>query len=321
MQSRRPAPPASTLDDRYLAFLRALAPSVAHGKATLTEVREAASLARLPWQAGGPQMDEIAEAIVQTSVCQVRIRTFYPAAERPLPAIVYFHGGGWTLLGLDTHDRIMREYATASGWAVVGVEYPRAPEFAFPDTVAVCRDLLERVASGDLADVRRPLVLAGDSSGANLAIATALSARDTNQDNADALILNYGVYDGIKPRASYGIFSDAPFTLTRDRMAWFWDQYCPDPTARRHPHASPLHADLRGLPAIRMVTTGLDVLRDENREFLLRLFDAGNTVSLDHHPRAPHAFLEAITFHDEPLNTIASSAAWLNQVCRGALKS
>ena len=112
----------------------------------------------------------------------------------------------------------------------------------------------------------------------------------------------------MKPRARQGATSNA-------RMAWFWSQYCPNPAARQHPHASPVRARLEGLPPVRLVTTGLDVLRDENRELLVRLFDAGNAVSLDHHPTAPHAFLEALAFHDEPLAAIASAAAWLNLKC------
>lgn len=312
-----PPSPAAGLDDRYLAFLRALVPAVSPDRASVDDVRRAAAAARLPWQAGGPRMHEVADQVISTRLLDLPVRVFYPRPTRPLPAIVYFHGGGWTLLDLDTHDRIMREYAAASGWAVIGVDCPRAPEVMFPDTVSVCAEALDRIVSGAVAGVVAPLALAGDSSGANLALATTLAARDDGKLGIAALVLNYGVYDGAMAGNSYSTFSEAPFTLTNARMAWFWSQYCPDAALRQHPHASPVRARLDGLPPVRLVTTGLDVLRDENRELLVRLFDADNAVSLDHHPTAPHAFLEALAFHDEPLTAIASAAAWLNQVCLG----
>ncbi len=242
----------------------------------------------------------------------IRIRVYYPMATRALPTLVYFHGGGWALLDIDTHDRVMREYAAASGWAVVGVDYPRAPEFRFPDIVVACAAAVREIASRHSGGLGRPIALAGDSSGANLALAAAIANRDEGGVRIDALVLNYGVYDGNEVRPSYAAFSDPPFTLTSERMAWFWDQYCPDLTARSHPLASPLRADLRDLPPIRLVTTGLDVLRDENLALLVRLFEVGNAVSLDHHPNAPHAFLEALALHDEASRAIAQSAAWLN---------
>jgi acetyl esterase/lipase len=305
------------MDEAYLPFLRALAPhnpEMAPGKASIAEMRDAAARARLPWQAGGAAMHEIAEDTIDTPQGPTRIRVYYPVAARPLPTLVYFHGGGWTLLDIDTHDRIMREYAALSHWAVVGIDQPRAPEIRFPDTVVACRAIVRAISSHSAPAFGKPLAIAGDSSGANLALATALVARDESALDVQALILNYGVYDGSTTRSSYDSFGGPPLTLTRERMAWFWDQYCPDQAARLHPLASPLHADLGDLPPIRLVTTGFDVLRDENIALMVRLCEAGNAVSLDHHPHAPHAFLEALALHNEALEAIGQSATWLNAI-------
>ena len=261
-------------------------------------------------------MHEVTEDAIPTPQGRTRIRVYYPVPTHPLPTLIYFHGGGWALLDIDTHDRIMREYAAASRWAVVGVDYPRAPESRFPDIVLACAAAVREIASMNSGRRGGPIALAGDSSGANLALAAAIANRDEGGVRVDALVLNYGVYDGSEIRPSYAAFSEPPFTLTSERMAWFWDQYCPNLTARRHPLASPLHADLRDLPPIRLVTTGLDVLRDENLALLVRLFEAGNAVSLDHHPNAPHAFLEALALHDEASLAIVQSAAWLNSTVR-----
>ena len=304
------------LDPAYLPFLKAVGPSnpaLVPGEASIEEIRAAAAGSRLQWKDGGAAMSAIVEEAIETPQGKVGIRVNYPHAAGPLPTLVYFHGGGWALLDNDTHDRLMREYAAATGWGVVGVAYPRAPEVRFPDTVAACTTTIgiirERLPHLGLI---APLALAGNSSGANLALSTAIALRNSGATNVDALILNYGVYDGTRESPSYAVFSDPPLTLSRDRMAWFWDQYCPDPEARSHPLASPLFADLAGLPPVRLVTTGVDVLRDENLAMAVRLFEAGNALSLDHHPHAPHAFVEALALHPEGRQAIADAAAWLN---------
>lgn len=304
------------LDPAYLPFLKAVGPSnppLLPGKASLEEIRAAAAGARLQWKDGGPAMEAIVEETIDTPHGTVGLRAYYPSPGRPLPTLVYFHGGGWTLLDNDTHDRMMREYAAASGWSVVGVAYPRAPEVRFPHTLAACTTAVEAITrSRKDPGLPAPLALGGDSSGANLALGTALALREGGMVKIDALLLNYGVFDGSCEAPSYAAFSDPPLTLSRDRMAWFWDQYCPDPESRLHPFASPLRADLSGLPPVRLVTTGVDVLRDENLAMAVRLFEAGNALSLDHHPRAPHGFIEALAIHPEGREAVVQAAAWLN---------
>ncbi|MCB1487228.1 MAG: alpha/beta hydrolase [Bauldia sp.] len=304
------------LDSAYLPFLEAVgptSPAQAPTEAGIEEMRAAAAQARLQWKDGGATMDAVVEEAIETPRGEIGLRVYYPHAAGPLPTLVYFHGGGWALLDNDTHDRLMREYAAASGWAVIGVAYPRAPEVRFPGIVTACTAAIETIRQNlPRLGLIAPLALAGDSAGANLALSTAIALRDSGATNVDALILNYGVYDGTCESPSYAAFSDPPLTLSRDRMAWFWDLYCPDPEARRHPLASPLFADLAGLPPVRLVTTGVDVLRDENLAMAVRLFEAGNALSLDHHPHAPHAFVEALALHPEGRQAIAAAAAWLN---------
>lgn len=311
-------PPTGTagLDPAYLPFLRAVGPSnppLVPGEASIEEMRAAAASARLQWKEGGAAMAAVAEEAIDTPHGTVGVRLYYPGPGRPLPALVYFHGGGWTLLDNDTHDRVMREYAAESGWAVVGVAYPRAPEVRFPGILAACIAAVEEIGrSRTRLGLAPQLALGGDSSGANLALSTALALRDSGTVKVDALLLNYGVFDGSCEAPSYAAFSDPPLILSRNRMAWFWDQYCPDPEARRGPLASPILADLAGLPPVRLVTAGIDVLRDENLAMAVRLFEAGNALSLDHHPRAPHAFVEALAVHPEGRQAIVQAAAWLN---------
>jgi acetyl esterase len=267
-------------------------------------------------------MHETRERMLATATQSVKLRIHYPVPDRPLPGLLYLHGGGWTLLDLDTHDRIMREYAAATDWAVIGVDLPRAPEAPFPQALETCAEVLAAlpVCAAQWGLLSRPLALCGDSSGANLALAAALKHRDAGLSTPDALILAYGVYDCDLSRGSYAALGRPPFVLSAERMAWFWDQYCPDPCDRFDPLASPMRADLRGLPPVLLIAAGQDVLRDENVALMARLVEAEVAVSLDHYPRAPHGFLEALALSDESGMAIRRAGRWLNETVAGALK-
>jgi acetyl esterase len=202
--------------------------------------------------------------------------------------LVYLHGGGWTLLDLDTHDRIMREYAGTSGWAVVGIDFPRSPETPFPRALKACVEVLDALnhLGADLGLSCRSFALAGDSSGANLALALSIKLREEGARPIDALVLSYGVYDCDLKRPSYAAFSDPPFVLSAERMAWFWANY--DKADRRQlAEIGPEWRCKRIEPLSRIRT-----LRDENLAPAERLIEAGNSPSLDHYPRAPHGFLD-----------------------------
>jgi acetyl esterase len=311
--SRRRDEAAIVLDAGHRAFLAALASAGTAGSTSLGDLRAAAEAVRLPFQAGGPAMDEVADVIIATRAGEAQVRLHYPVAARPLPALVYFHGGGWTLLSLATHDRIMREFAAATGWAVAGVELPRAPEVPFPGALDLAREATIALgAEAGRHGLDGRMALAGDSSGANLALSAAIALRDAGRAVAEALILAYGVFDCDFTRLSYRAFSRPPLTLSADRMAWFWSNYCPSVADRANPLAAPLHADLGGLPPVRLVVAGQDVLRDENLAMAVRLAEAGNAVSLDHYPGAPHGFLEALSLAPPGAMAIARAAAWLN---------
>ena len=303
------------LEAGHLKFLAALSGAGGPRDASLPDLRATAAAARLQWQKGGAAMDAIVENEIATEVGPVRIRRYFPGKRRPVPGIVYFHGGGWTLLGLDTHDRIMREYAARSGWAVIGVEFPQAPETPFPGALDTC--LAAIAALGTWAGrfgLEPSFAVAGDSSGANLALAATLALRDRGAVLPLALILNYGVYDHDLTRPSYAAYSRPPLTLSAERMGWFWRNYCPDAANRDDPLAAPLRADLTGLPPARLVVAGQDVLRDENLAMALRLAEAGNRVSLDFYPDGPHAFIEALALSDTGNIAIRRAADWLNDV-------
>jgi acetyl esterase len=278
----------------------------------LARRRAVAERVREPWTSGGPTMATTETLIV--GPFDTRVRIHRPTDAGPLPVLVYLHGGGWTLFSIDTHDRLMREYAARSGCAVVGVDYSLSPEVRFPialdEAEMVCAWLGEHGAAHGL-DAGR-LALGGDSAGANLALSTALRLRDAGT-GAAALLLNYGAFDTVQ-RASHARFDGDGFMLTGPEMAAFWENYLgPDGAARDHPHARPMLADLRGLPPAFLCIAECDILADENRIMADRLRDAGVDVAATVYSGATHSFLEAVEISALADRALGEAARWLRE--------
>lgn len=279
----------------------------------LAEARRQAVALRRPFNEGGPVMVHRSDLRLETERGPLPVRILRPGAERSLPALVYLHGGGWTFLDLDTHDRLMRTLAAGSGWAVVGVDYPLAPEAPFPQAIEQIAALVRLLRRDGLAYGLDPdrIALGGDSAGANLALGTALLLRDSGEDPGAALLLAYGVYDSDPERPSYRRFGDGTYPLAAARMGWFWSNYVPDPAQRRHPLAAPCHADLRGLPPARLLIAEADVLHDENLALAESLRAAGNRGMATVHLGTTHAFLEATRVSALARAAALEAASWL----------
>ena len=207
------------------------------------------------------------------------IRIYTPVdSSSPLPIIVYYHGGGWVLGDLDSHDNLCRSLAAKTGALVVAVDYRLAPENIFPAALDDANDALRWVrehASALNGDPAR-IAVAGDSSGGNLAAAVSLLVRDQKRPNLAAQVLLYPAVDlSNLDRPSALQFADG-YMLTRERMAWFIQQYVPDASLRRDPRVSPLLASNHGgLPPTLIITAEFDPLRDEGEAYARILDKAG----------------------------------------------
>ncbi|HET6509077.1 MAG TPA: alpha/beta hydrolase [Baekduia sp.] len=204
--------------------------------------------------------------------------------------VVYLHGGGWVLGGLDSHDELVRRLAVALDATVVAVDYRRAPEHPYP---APLRDALASLdhAARSLAPGSR-LVVAGDSAGANLAAAACLYARARdNRPRIAAQILLYPVLDAGCATGSFTENAEG-FYITAAHLRWFWSQYLADPDAADDALAAPAAAvDLAGLPPAIVVTAALDPLRDEGNAYAARLERAGVPVHARCYEGMFHGFL------------------------------
>jgi acetyl esterase len=201
----------------------------------------------------------------------------------PLPAVMFFHGGGWALGDVVTHARLLREIAVGANAAVVFVSYTLAPEARYPQAVEECyaatRYVHDHAASLNIDPSR--LAVAGDSSGGNLAAAVALLAAQGGGPTLRLQVLLYPVLDCDFSTPSYEAFGEG-FNLDRETMKWFWNLYAPEATARLQPLASPLRAaiaELSSLPPALIVTCEYDVLRDEGEAYARKLSDAGVPVT------------------------------------------
>ena len=254
----------------------------------------------------------------------IPMRLYRPAVATqtgaPLPALVYFHGGGWVIGDLDTHDTLCRELANAAGIVVIAVDYRLAPEHRFPaaydDAFAATAWVVDRASALDLDPTR--LAVGGDSAGGNLAAAVALGARDGGGPPIAFQLLIYPATDMRAGHASH-VTNGEGYLLTKDSIRWFHDHYIDD---REHDvdwRASPLLAtDHARLPPSLVLTAGYDPLRDEGMDYARVLADAGNAVSYVCFERQIHGFITMGKVLDEANTAVALCAAELRRRLRAA---
>lgn len=280
--------------------------------ATMEARRQVAETVRKPWRTGGPTMAETAE--LQVDGVRLRIHRPIPSqtAGGPLSAMLYIHGGGWMLFSIDTHDRLMREYAARAGVVVIGIDYSLAPESRFPVALEECSAALDWIITNATSlgiDVGR-LAIGGDSAGANLSVTTCLMRRDRGQVLPAAMVLNYGAF-APDHTPSYGRFGNGSYSLEVDEMDAFWHAYVATPDQLSNPLVAPLCADLAGLPPAFIAIAECDILADCNHAFALRLADAGVPVEAVTYHGATHSFLEAVSIAPLAVQALDDQAAWM----------
>jgi acetyl esterase len=226
---------------------------------------------------------------------QFTVRVLVPAGDiRAL--VVYYHGGGWVIGNLDTHDSVVRVLASRLQAAIVNVDYRLAPEHRFPTAVEDAWTALQWASEHmtELAGGPVPLVVMGDSAGGNLSAVVARRARDAGGPRLASQVLIYPVTDNDLDTASC-LDPENQLLLTREGMIWFWDHYAPDPADRKHPDASPLQAgDLSGLAPAIVLTAEYDPLRDEGEAYAEQLALAGVPVAHQRFAGQMHAFFTMV---------------------------
>ncbi len=233
---------------------------------------------------------------------EIPIRVYTPHGDGPFPALVFFHGGGWVICSLDSHDGICRALANGAGCVVVSVDYRLAPEHKFPAAPEDCFAATQWVAThaGELhADPAR-LAVGGDSAGGNLTVVVTQMAREHGGPTLAFQLLIYPAVD-FRSDAGYPSMTDNAqgYLLDKQAMDWFSDHYLRDEADRTNALASPMLAsDLRGLPPALVITADYDPLRDEGEAYARRLQEAGVPVTVRRYPGMIHGFFGMTALFD-----------------------
>lgn len=280
-----------TLNPQVEALLGLFAqmPPVDYETITPTQLREA----NRPLQmAPPPAVAEVRDLTLDLPGRAIAARLYKPeGAGENAPLVLFYHGGGWVIGSIETHDAAARALAVASGAAVLSVDYRLAPETPFPGPLDDCHDALLWAVhhAAELGiDIGR-LAVAGDSAGGNLAAAVAIRARDAGGPALAHQLLIYPVTDTNFENGSYTENAEGYF-LTRRMMQWFWAHYVGD-HANAHPEAAVLqHADLSNLPPATVLVAQYDPLRDEGLAYAEALRQAGVPVETEEAPGMIHGF-------------------------------
>ena len=241
------------------------------------------------------------------------VRIYIPFGKGPFPVVLYFHGGGWVIGGIESSDGLCRSLANASGCIVVSVDYRLAPEHPFPAAVddAFYATLWAAENASSFGGDPSRIAVSGDSAGGNLAAVVAQIARDRGKPAIGFQLLIYPVTDGACDTPSYSENAEGYF-LTRDAMQWFWNHYVPKEADRSQPYASPLRAsNLAGLPAALVITAEFDPLRDEGERYAEGMRTAGTPVQLTRYDGMIHGFFAMSAIIDQGRTAIQQSAAAL----------
>jgi acetyl esterase len=245
----------------------------------------------------------------------IPVRIYDPGKTGPLPVLVYFHGGGFVVGSIDTHDGYCRALANASGMIIASVDYRLAPEYRFPaspEDAYAATAWIARNAAEFGADPKR-VAVGGDSAGGNLAAVVALMSRDRGGPVIKFQVLIYPITDWNFDTPSYRENADGYF-LTRDSMIWFGQQYLTKESDADSPYASPLRAkSLADLPPAFVMTAEYDPLRDEGEAYAKRLTEEGVPTELKRYHGMIHGFVRRLRLMGQARTALADVAAALKK--------
>jgi acetyl esterase len=280
------------------------------------EAREMSRQTRAAVQPDPPQMASIENLGVPASHGAIPVRIYKPLTLPKTglaPGLVFYHGGGWVIGDLESHDVLCRQIATAAGTIIAAVDYRLAPEHKFPAAVDDAIEATKWVAANAAKlgiDAGR-LFVGGDSAGGSLAAVVAMHARDQGEPRIKGQVLVYPVTDLAMTHASHRDPATGVL-LTHVLMRWFRDHYLAEPAQIDDWRASPLRmANLKGLPPAFVSTVGADPLHDEGDEFATRLQHAGVAVTRRDYPGQFHAFITMGRILPKANELIGEIAAWL----------
>jgi acetyl esterase len=303
------------LDPQAKAFLDQMASAAAAPLRALPVADARALMAALAGMSGASQVPlaKIENRTIPGPHEAIPVRIYTPEGRAPLPLLVYFHGGGWVLGDLETHDSVCRELAHGAGCVVLSVDYRLAPEHKFPAAAEDCYAATVWAAThaAELGVDPTRIAIGGDSAGGNLTCVTALRARDEGTPALRFQLPIYPVTNRSLDTSSYRENATG-YLLETDDMAWFWGHYLGSDGDGASAYASPLRAkDFRGLPPAFVITAEFDPLRDEGEAYAKRLQADGVPTTLKRYDGMIHGFFGMSAIMDKAKQAVADACAAL----------
>ncbi len=308
------------VDPQVHAFLEAQAQAAIENQVPpiteqTVEMARAGYLAVAEMLGQGPDVDT-EDSAVPGPAGDIPVRIYRPKGAGPgLPILVYYHGGGWVIGDLDTHDYAARELCVGAGCIVVAVDYRLAPEAQFPAAVDDSWAALEWVAGNaeSLGGDPGRIAVGGDSAGGSLAAVMSLLARDAGGPKLAFQLLIYPAVDMDFSRPSIEDNADG-YVLTKDHMIWFRGHYLRSDADRADFRASPLLAsDHSDLPPALVITAEFDPLRDEGRDYAETLQAAAVPTTLSNYEGQVHVFFQLSPILDGGRRAVNEACAWLRE--------
>lgn len=326
IQPQNPSPEwAPTIDPQMMAVveqLTALAPPP-YPQLTGAQAREAPTatsavmeiLRKTGTAPVAPAVDVSHQVIPGPTDQGILVRTYTPLqGDGPFPVIVYYHGGGWVIANVDTYEPSARALAAKTGAIVVSVAYRQAPENPFPaaheDAFAAYEWAREN--AGDINGDPTRVAVAGESAGGNLAVATALLAKETGIEMPEHILSVYPIADGDVDSPSYDEYANAK-PLNRPFMEWFFENYIGDPDDFESPLISLVDADVSGLPPTTIINAEIDPLRSEGEDLAVRMEEAGVPVVQQTFPGVTHEFFGMAAILEQAVDAQALAARRLRE--------
>lgn len=311
---------ALSLKIRILLFLMRLRKQIDFSKITATEfraynkkaIREMKTLAQFPQENLFQVTDQ---AIKVLDGKEIVLRIYKPTDSLALPLLLFFHGGGFVVGDLDSHDATCRRLAKQNNCVVVAVDYRLAPEYPFP---IPCEDCYQAttwaVENATLLGINpKQVAVMGDSAGGNLATVVAMMARDRNGPAISCQVLIYPTTDASKSMGSIDSLKDG-YLLTKEMIHWFSRNYCGHEKDLMQPYLSPLFApDLKNLPPALIITAEFDPLKDEGEAYARKFKENGNQVVFKEYKGMIHVFYQMPKFLTEAREAETLAANFLRQ--------
>jgi acetyl esterase len=302
------------LDPQAKALIDMMKSAPSFSALSPTEARKQMSAMRALRNAEPEAVAKVEDRKIPGPAGSIPVRIYTPAGKGPFPVLVFYHGGGWVIGDLESHDGLCRALTNAAGCVTVAVDYRLAPEAKFPAAVDDCYAATRWVAANAAqlnADANR-LAVGGDSAGGNLSAVISIMARDQKTPKINFQLLIYPGTDMTCSAPSHK--TNTEYVLTPGDMAWFMGHYLRNDADRRDPLASPsFAASFKGLPPALIITAEFDPLRDEGEDYGRKLREAGVPVQVSRYEGMVHGFVSMSDVLDKGKQGVAEAAAALKK--------